>query len=64
MLTRKHFEAIAKAVRESDLGYTNAQAVGSKIAYTLREFNPNFDEERFVQACTEGLGTPLFGERK
>lgn len=64
-MTRKDFELIAKAVRESNLeddslgDDPNYSDRGSKknvawiLADALAETNPRFDRERFVRACVE-----------
>lgn len=55
-MTRKHFEAIAKAFRQryenadpraiEELGY-----LADDLGNVLAEFNPQFDHQRFVSAC-------------
>lgn len=53
-MTRKHFKAIAEAVRQmnghgSDL-IAKDQIIW-RLADALSEFNPNFDRTRFSRAC-------------
>lgn len=46
-MTRKHFEAIAKALREKKADRFICEAV----AYECGVFNPHFDREKFLKAC-------------
>lgn len=43
-MTRKHFEALAKLLREG--------ATTEQFADYLETQNPNFDRERFLEAAT------------
>lgn len=62
MLTKKHFEAIAKIMREhhdkehkhTETYNTVDEIIGDLASY-LRDENPLFDWIRFVKAC--GIGT-------
>ena len=58
MLTRKHFEIIAREIKAGDSRerdepeqYGYRQAV-RHVADALRQINPRFDADRFVAACT------------
>ena len=46
-MTKKHFEAIAKILRDGKADPTLVQSLAQYFATT----NPNFDAERFVKAC-------------
>ena len=54
-MTRMHFEAIARAVRETvyrcSLNGNQAEMLARLMADTCEEFNPRFDRERFLRAC-------------
>ena len=56
MITRKHFEAIARDVKtlmSADLRWTNepfSDFVDS-LCYNFRQDNPNFDRDKFIKAC-------------
>lgn len=56
-MTRKHFEALAKALREvgtQDIGavaYSQWALDVATIADVCERFNPQFDRERFIKAC-------------
>lgn len=50
-MTKKHFEAIAEAIRETNLAHGDRMMLAHRIAYTLARFNPNFQRERFIRAC-------------
>jgi hypothetical protein len=55
---RKDFEAIASVIRRASYtaGITNAQTetLALNMAATLRSANPNFDANRFIDACLPG----------
>lgn len=51
-MTRKHFEAIAKAILLSAIDDTSKLVVASNIAGELAEFNERFDAGRFISAAT------------
>ena len=46
-MTRRHFNAIAKALYDSHASYETVIA----MAVTLRQFNVNFDRQRFIDAA-------------
>jgi hypothetical protein len=55
-MTRKHFEALARAVKEAahrdDLTGPEAAAyIAETLAMEVRAFNPNFNRARFLRAC-------------
>jgi hypothetical protein len=57
-MTKKHFEALAAALRQSQIDFKGkfAEQVGSedaarRIADVCARFNPNFDRARFLKAC-------------
>ena len=46
-MTKKHFEAIAKTLRDNKADKYVCEA----LAFDFGLFNPNFDRERFLTAC-------------
>jgi hypothetical protein len=54
-MTRKHFEAIAAAIKSEQTAiFTREEtrrAIASNIADKMLEFNPNFDHDRFMKAA-------------
>jgi hypothetical protein len=62
-MSKKHFEAIAKAIRHTDYSHCGAGdnayqvrlVVASNIAGELAALCPNFEAGRFIRACT-GVG--------
>lgn len=46
-MTRKHYEAIAKAIRES----TEPIALVELLMDIFEHDNPRFDRQRFLEAC-------------
>jgi len=46
-MTKKHFEIIAKILREHD----DKASIVNALAFEFAKINPNFDAERFVKAC-------------
>ena len=55
-MTRKHFEALAAALRnshiEGDPSYIDQWIVDCQaVAEICARFNPNFDRARFLAAC-------------
>jgi len=52
-LTRKHFEAIAKAIREMpDINSAERRRIAEHQADYLATTNRQFDRQRFVEAAT------------
>lgn len=54
-MTRKHFVALAQAIRDSIISRIEREAVARALVPALRETNPKFDPERFIDACM-GVG--------
>ena len=50
-MTRKHFEAIARAIRDLAVDAGAREEVAHRIADVLSGTNPRFDRERFLEAC-------------
>lgn len=50
-MTRKHFEAIAEAIRLTDMDSNAKQDLADNMAANLNQFNSNFNETRFIEAC-------------
>ena len=50
-MTRKHFKAIAEAIKNTKLTDSKRREVANNIADNLREFNSNFNRETFLEAC-------------
>lgn len=48
-MTKKHFEAIARVLRETKA----TEATCLAMAYALENFNPAFNRGRFLAACKE-----------
>ena len=49
-MTRKHFIALANAISESH----NLDELVDRVADVCAEANPNFDRQRFIEACHGG----------
>ena len=49
MISRTHFEAIAKTMAETK--YLGAYSRAALMADTLAKFNPGFDRDRFIAAA-------------
>ena len=54
-MTRKHFIAIAEAIRNSITSRAEREAVARALVPALTQANPNFNTERFIDACM-GIG--------
>ena len=54
-MTRKHFIAIAAAIRTSITSRTEREAIARALVPALRAANPNFNTELFIDACV-GMG--------
>jgi len=58
MFQRRHYELIARAIREMDLsGYDSPEDrvrgdIAGQMAKALRLTNPNFQEIKFLEACS------------
>ena len=59
-MTRKHFKALADALKDSHPTQTGDASPDSaetwkrtveNVAYACRSFNPHFDRARFLAAC-------------
>ena len=51
-MTRKHFKTIAAAIHDSPLSHEAKEAIARRLAYEFVAFNPRFDVQRFIRACT------------
>ena len=51
-MTRKHFKMIAKVVAAIDNKDVREQ-VALNFANEIRDFNPRFDMQRFIEACVQ-----------
>jgi hypothetical protein len=49
-MTRKHFIAIAEAIRSSIHGKSEREAVARALAPAFRKANPRFNTDRFIAA--------------
>ena len=47
-MTRKHFIALANAINES---HGHFDELVERVADVCAEANPNFDRQRFMEAC-------------
>lgn len=52
-MTRRHFEAIAKAIRESQAKELDKKIIARELAMVFAEMNPRFDFSRFFEACSK-----------
>ena len=50
-MTRKHFNAIAAAIRSNFINKTERETIAKALIPALKESNPNFNPERFVEAA-------------
>ena len=46
-MTKKHFIAIAKAIREG----SDKASIINALAFEFAKLNPNFDVTKFINAC-------------
>ena len=51
-MTRKHFIAIARAIRESIQDKALRRVVANALVPTLRASNPQFNSDKFLDAAT------------
>jgi hypothetical protein len=51
-MTKKHFEAIAKTIKEQGAN-PNPWEITEALAELFATFNPLFDSERFLDACSQ-----------
>ena len=51
MFTKRHFEQTAKLIRESGLSLEDRFTITCEFARMFRDFNPRFNNERFIDAC-------------
>lgn len=60
-MTKRHFEALAEAIRTSDAFKTNADRIqfAGDLGVALERINERFDIERFGKACLPEEGKPL-----
>lgn len=49
-MTRRHFQRFAEGVRDLSANPTKEE-VAAMIATACKEFNSNFDRDRFTAAC-------------
>ena len=52
-MSRPHFIAIADAIYNTDLSPEDRKRVVSNLIDALKQFNGNFDDDRFRKACGE-----------
>lgn len=50
-MSRKHFVALARAIRENIHDRAEREAVAKALLPALRESNPNFNGQRFLDAA-------------
>ena len=50
-MTRKHFNAIAEAIRISIPSRTEREAIAKALVPALRSANPKFSTDRFISAA-------------
>jgi hypothetical protein len=51
MFQKRHYEALARLVKNSDGNLTLDEWVSYKLIPLLRDDNYRFDKERFLRAC-------------
>ena len=54
-MTRKHFEAIAEAVKLTDMHNDIKRELVSNMFANLKGFNKNFNQDTFEKACNVEL---------
>lgn len=52
-MTKRHFEAIAGAVRSAPIDEESRLVIASELAGVLVQFNDRFEAGRFIRACME-----------
>jgi len=52
-MSRKDFELIAKTIRNMNIN--NKEVVANEMALALRQSNPRFNYDRFIETCLGGL---------
>ena len=56
-MTKKDFKLIADIIKEMYLGHSNWQRSQAQVIYkfctVLKEKYPNFDQSKFIEACTK-----------
>ena len=50
-MSRKHFKAIADAIRTSITSKAEREAIARALVPALHEANPNFNTSKFIEAC-------------
>lgn len=50
-MTRKHFIALADAIRTNISSKPEREAVAKALLNALRDANPRFKAEKFIEAC-------------
>lgn len=50
-MTRRHFKAIAQAIRDTKLSKRARRELVIGLCLELSAFNPRFNWERFTEAC-------------
>ncbi len=50
-MTRKHFIAIAKAIRTCIKSVEDRESIARELLPALKASNPSFDSQRFLNAC-------------
>lgn len=50
-MTKKHFEALAKAVKMLPQRDITKDDVAAALVFVCWQFNDNFDPDRFLKAC-------------
>lgn len=63
-MTRKHYIAAAKMLREQPLGKIPRQNIINFLSQMFADDNPNFDKVRFEDACKPEWDNPPATKRK